>query len=72
MEIDRGDSASMTEEEAELVWGYIENEGFDYCFRRYSSFKNVKDEKFHELRKAYCEAGDALEEYLEQWNPDEM
>lgn len=39
-------------------------EGFDYAFRHYSDFKEVVDETFHELRKAYVEAADALDEYL--------
>lgn len=37
-----------------LVKHKISWEGFDYCFRFYSDFKNdIKDEKFHELRKGY-------------------
>ena len=28
-------------------------EGFDYCFKHYSSFEDVKDENFHKLRKKY-------------------
>lgn len=37
----------------ELVKHKISWEGFDYCFRYYSDFEEVKDEKFHELRKGY-------------------
>lgn len=41
----------------------VENEGFDYAFRSYSDFEDIKDEEFHELRKAYVEAANALAEY---------
>jgi len=42
----------------------VENEGFDYAFRNYSDFSEVKDEEFHKLRRAYVEAADALSEYV--------
>jgi hypothetical protein len=42
----------------------VDNEGFDYAFRHYSDFKEVKDEEFHKLRKAYVEAAEALSEYI--------
>ena len=42
----------------------VENEGFDYAFRNYSDFKDVKDEEFHRLRKAYVDAAEALSEYI--------
>jgi hypothetical protein len=38
-------------------------EGFDYAFRSYTAFEDVKDERFHELRKAYIAAADALADY---------
>lgn len=42
----------------------IENEGFDYTFRDYSDFEEVKDEKFHQLRQAYKDAADELDNYI--------
>ena len=42
----------------------VDQEGFDYAFRSYSDFKEVKDEEFHRLRTAYVEAANALDEYL--------
>ena len=51
-------------EEFEMVRYRIENEGFHYCFKHYSSFKEVEDEKFHELRKKYLEISQELEEYV--------
>lgn len=43
----------------------IEAEGFDYAFRSYSSFKEVRDEKFHQLRQAYVQAANELEKYIQ-------
>ena len=51
-------------EEIEMVRYRMENEGFHYCFKHYSSFKEVQDEKFHELRKKYLEISNELEEYV--------
>jgi len=46
------------------VFSKMKNEGFDYCWRHYSSFEEIKDEKFHEIRKSYIEAANILEEYV--------
>lgn len=43
----------------------IENEGFEYAFIYYSDFKEIKDDRFHELRKAYVKAHNDLEEYIQ-------
>ena len=43
----------------------MRDEGFDYCFRHYSSFKEIKDDKFHELRLKYIQAAEELEKYVE-------
>ena len=51
-------------EEFEMVRYRMENEGFNYCFKHYSSFKEVEDEKFHELRIKYLEISHELEEYV--------
>lgn len=57
----------MTEEEKEN-WASaaykMQDEGFDYCWRCYSDFKEIEDEKFHELRRSYITAANALEEYV--------
>jgi thymidylate kinase len=39
-------------------------EGFHYCFESYSSFEEIKDEKFHELREKYIEIAKELEKYV--------
>ena len=51
-------------EKFEMVRYRMENEGFHYCFKHYSSFKEVQDEKFHELRRKYLEISHELEEYV--------
>jgi hypothetical protein len=43
----------------------VDNEGFDYAFRHYSDFSEVKDEEFHRLRVAYVEAASQLAEYVD-------
>ena len=57
----------MKAEEAEN-WNNVHyrmnQEGFHYCFKHYSSFKEIEDEKFHELRKKYLEVAKELEEYV--------
>jgi hypothetical protein len=42
----------------------INQEGFHYCFKHYSSFNDIEDEKFHKFRKAYLKAADELEKYI--------
>ena len=51
-------------EKFEMVRYRMENEGFHYCFKHYSSFKEVQDEKFHELRRKYLEISHEIEEYV--------
>lgn len=43
----------------------MEEEGFEYCFRGYSDWKELKDEKFHKLREEYLFAAGKLQEYVE-------
>lgn len=57
----------MTIEELEnweFVQNKMEHEGFHYCFKHYSRFDEIKDEKFHELRKNYLESAKLLEDYI--------
>lgn len=42
----------------------MREEGFDYCFRDYSDFLDIKDDRFHLLRIKYIEIADKLEEYV--------
>lgn len=52
------------EPDLNYVRSKIEEEGFHYTFADYSDFKEIKDEKFHELRKAYLEAVNNMDHYL--------
>ena len=57
----------MKAEEAEnwnAVYYRMNQEGLHYCFKHYSSFKEIEDEKFHELREKYLEVSKELEEYV--------
>jgi hypothetical protein len=55
---------SEEKEEWEYVYYRMENEGFHYCFKHYSSFKDIKDEEFHRLRTNYLQSANELEEYI--------
>ena len=54
----------MKAQEAEN-WTYLHakmrDEGFHYCFKEYSSFEEIEDEQFHQLRKKYLETSNTLE-----------
>ena len=49
-------------------WAYVksklENEGFHYCFKHYSDFKEIADKTFHKLRKKYLKSAEQLENYI--------
>lgn len=55
----------MNIEDWEYVQHKMENEGFHYCFACYSDFNDIIDEEFHRLRKAYLEAAEQLEKYVD-------
>jgi hypothetical protein len=52
-------------ENFQYVLAKMRDEGFDYCFRHYSSFEEVEDGKFHSLRESYIKIAEELEEYVE-------
>lgn len=52
-------------ENFEMVKVRIRQEGFHYCFKHYSRFEEVEDERFHELRKQYLETAEMLEKYVD-------
>jgi len=52
-------------ENFEMVRYRMDAEGLHYCFKHYSSFKGVEDEKFHSLRESYIKISEELEEYVE-------
>lgn len=51
-------------EEFRMVNYRIGAEGLHYCFKHYSSFSEVKDDKFHELREKYLQISDEIQEYV--------
>lgn len=54
----------MNKKNQEEIMPIVDNEGFDYAFCDYSSFEEIEDEKFHELRKKYIEITEELKEYI--------
>lgn len=60
---DDEDAAEREDDELGEVIDAVEFEGFDYAFRHWSSFKDVKDKRFHELRDAYVKAANELAAY---------
>lgn len=54
----------MKKGDAKYVLNKIDNEGFDYCFDGYSEFLEIKDQKFHILRKTYLNVMNELFNYL--------
>jgi hypothetical protein len=51
-------------ENFEMVRYRMDAEGLHYCFKHYSSFKRVEDEKFHSVSESYIKIADELEEYV--------
>jgi hypothetical protein len=51
-------------ENFEFLKSKMRDEGFHYCFKHYSNFKEIDDIKFHELRIKYLRAADDLENYI--------
>lgn len=43
----------------------MKNEGIDYCFKHYSNFEEIKDEKFHELRNYFLTSIDGIQNYVD-------
>jgi hypothetical protein len=50
----------------------MNNEGIDYCFEHYSSFKEIKDEKFHELRLQYLKSLKEIRNYVNEKCQEEV
>jgi hypothetical protein len=57
----------MTEEELkdwQMVQYRMDNEGIEYCFKSYSSFEEIKDDKFHKLRLKLLEDMKKIRQYV--------
>jgi hypothetical protein len=61
----------ITFEEAQDVLQRINQEGFHYCFVHYSKFDEIKNKKFHKLRKNYLKTVKELENYLQSIEDNE-
>ena len=48
----------------ESVQYRINEEGFEYCFKGYSDWKEIKDENFHELRLGFLKSMEDISEYI--------
>jgi hypothetical protein len=43
----------------------MKEEGFDYCFNGYSSWKEIKDKKFHSLVDQYLDISKRIKELVD-------
>ena len=59
----------MTYEEQEN-WSNVryrmDNEGLEYCFKHYSRFEEIKDDKFHQLREELINKIDEIRGYVDE------
>jgi len=55
---------TMKKEDAESVMSIIDTEGFDNTFNHLTTFRDIGDHRFHELRRAYVNASQELKDYL--------
>ncbi len=56
---------ALTSKNITDIQDIVECEGFDYGFTHYTSFDDIKDKKFHELRLKFLAARIALVDYCE-------
>ena len=56
----------MKRSDAESVMAIIQAETFDGAFSHYSTYKDISDTKFHELRKAYTSARQDLFDHINE------
>jgi len=65
----------MTYEEQDewnMVRYRMDNEGIDYCFEHYSSFEEIKDERFHELRLQFLKSLKEIQNYVNEKCQEEV
>lgn len=53
------------QEEFRMVQYRIDGEGMEYCFLNYSSFPEIKDEKFHQLRNELIDKMNEMRKYVD-------
>ncbi len=54
----------MTLKQKEMLKSKIYSEGFDYAIIYYSTWTDIKDKKFHELREKFTIARKLLMDYI--------
>lgn len=42
----------------------MDDEGIEYCFKHYSRFEEINDEKFHQLREELISKMDEIRQYV--------
>jgi hypothetical protein len=57
---------TMKQSDAESVLAVIQAENFDNAFSHYSSYRDIPDTRFHDLRKAYLAARNELMDYVNE------
>jgi hypothetical protein len=57
---------TMKQSDAESVIQVIQAESFDAAFSHYSSYRDISDIRFHDLRKAYIAARNELMDYVNE------
>ena len=51
-------------EDWQMVQYRMDAEGIEYCFKHYSRFEEIKDEKFHQLREELINKMDEIRQYV--------
>lgn len=65
----------MTYEESDKfnnVQFRMDQEGIDYCFEFHSNFKEIEDERFHELRLSFIQSMCDLRDYVNEKCDEEL
>lgn len=60
------DKNTLKQSDAESVLQVIHAESFDSAFSHYSTYRDIPDMKFHELRKSYTKARQELFDYINE------
>lgn len=56
----------LSQDHAQSIIEVINAQGFDDAFTHYSSYKDIPDPRFHELRQNYIRAATELKDYLSE------
>lgn len=57
---------TMKQSDAESVLAVIQAENFDEAFNHYSTYRDISDMRFHQLRKSYLDARQELMQYVSE------